>query len=304
MKVNNGFVNLGIMALIVACLAVTSFVGFQMYGQSAKSASAIGTDDQTGQSYQSTCELGTDVTVRGSYVDAKQTGTTGLGGTLYASVDGAAYSTTTTPASVGSVIDYYFLNGSTYHSTVLNDVKTPCAGEMPIEMKLLGNSSLTITVYNQYGTATLSDGGGATNLSLASGESATVKVMLQAQNLKGTQKMRCVLESNSTTKMKEMKLDGFGATPAVRPSFYTVNATKSVTWAYDINSVEGATPVEGYIYMEPKTSQDLSGSMFIIDCYTYEYFLDSVTGQVPFDIEDSQGTKKSIGTYRAVYWID
>ena len=311
MKISNNTL-FGFLALfaIMGMVGLVTFVYYQDASYKAQiDNSGKGTAlDNKGNPTGTTCELGTSVTTKNVAYSKLSSGTS-ASGTWYAATwdasanqNSAIFSTTVTPTNVGDNMVFYLLNATTYHSGYITKV-TPCAASNDIQVPLLANTSLTMTVYNKDGTAALTASGGANNMTLSSGQTANAKITLEAQDKKGTQKMRCVLEESNKTKTDKMELTGLpGVTEAAMPKFYSA-AANSATYAYDIDSVEGVDAAEGHIYMAPADGMDLSGSNFKVTCYTYEWFIKSTTGKLTFDIEDGS-TMKSIGVYTGTYYID
>jgi hypothetical protein len=293
-----------LVALIGAAVIVSVFYGGQIL-HPATGSIASSTDTNTGLTTNNNCNTNTPIDIDESAIDAKATGTS-VGGTWMSSSNGLAGPFNTyTNAPVNSKETFFLQNATTYHSGVTTEQTIGCISPFKVQLNLLANTTLTIKVKNPDTNSAMNQNGGASNATVTSGASLTMPLTLNAEDQKGTQKMRCVLETNATSKVSKMTLDGFGAVSGASvPQTYSPMATSSREWAFDVNSIEGAQSQAGDIFMSPMTQQTLAGSKFKITCYTYEYFKDSTTGAVVFGIEDSLGNIKSIATYNATYYID
>ena len=67
-----------------------------------------------------------------------------------------------------------------------------------------------------------------------------------------------------------------------------------------LNAVTGAVSPEGTVAIQSASAKTIAGSKLYITCYTKEYFVDTQTGKVSYDVEDSLGTLKSIANYQYV----
>jgi len=252
---------LAVVTSVVWAMGGLSFVG--MASPLAAKPAAQGQPITPSGEASSVCNADTPVTISVVGQDALQPGT-GTSGTVYISrktapgVAGTKFSTSTSAAQ-GEYVDIFVQNGTGYHSAVVRDVYLqPCKTTPIVQVPMYANSSLTMSVWNSLGTAVLTNGGGANNATASSGETLTLKVRLQAQNLKSTDDLRCVLESNSATKMQEMSLVGFpGVVKSSErvPTAYTPLATTSATWVYDLSAITGSAPVEGFMVLQPKSGQ-------------------------------------------------
>lgn len=237
----------------------------------------------------------TTETVAGS--DAQNPGTV-VSGTTQVSVNGGTFvsddfSISTSP---GEVLDILVLNGTTYHNTVLKKT-VPNAVTDRIDAKLFRNATVTVTAYDQF--TSLDASGASSNASIASGESKNLDIYLQGTTEQSTQDMICIVETSDNTKVEEVILAGAGATKTSRgkPSAYTLLGTSSSVWVYDMAPIDSSAKRQYTLTIKSKAGQDASSSQFKIACLTKEHFLDSRTGKLMYDVEDTSGTAKSMASY-------
>jgi hypothetical protein len=232
-------------------------------------------------------------------VDALSPGTT-VGSISYTSVNGGPFVTGITTASQGDTLAILLVNGTTYHSVSIPSNTVP-AGKTTdvITANFYANASVSITVFNTNGVA-ITNNGGATNQTVATGGAYNMNVRLDGQDKKSTQDMRCVLESSDGSKADTVTLSGLGASyiGMAKPSSYTLAGANSQVWVYDISPITGATSSSGTIAVTSKTSQSLTGTKVIMQCFTKEYYIDSTTGKVAYGMEDSLGNLKSWASYK------
>lgn len=224
---------------------------------------------------------------------------TAVSGTTQVSVDGGSFTSDdfSISTSPGEVLDILVLNGTTYHNTVLLDQVTPDAVTARVNARLYKNATVTLTVYDQF---TLLDASGAlTNASIGSSEVKNLDVYMQGTSDQSTQDMVCVVETSDNTKVEEVILAGPGASKSSRgkPSSYTLLGTSSSVWTYDVAPIDSSAKKQYTLTIKSKSGQDASSTQFKVACYTKENFLDSRTGTLMYDIEDSQGTAKSMAVY-------
>lgn len=230
-------------------------------------------------------------------IDALSPGTS-VSGTNYVGVDGGSLKTGVTSVSGGQKLELLVSNGTTYHNAYVPTLTVPSATTFYPEVKLKGNATITMTVFNTNNVVMDADGA-ATNQTVASGGAYNLQIRLDGQDKKSTQDMVCILESNNNTAMDKMTLSGLGASYVgmSKPSSYSLLGSNSAIWVYSVPAIEGAVSPTGTIGIQSKAGKTLAGSEFKITCRTKEYFIDSITGKVVYDIEDSSGTAKSMATY-------
>lgn len=258
----------------------------------------FGGDNDNGGSGTTVITAATTETIAGS--DAMNPGTV-VSGTTSVSVNGGTFVTDdfSVSTSPGEALEILVVNNTAYHNAVLTKT-VPNAVTDRIDAKLYKNATVTITVYDQF--TSLDASGASSNATMASGESKNLDVYLQGTTEQSTQDMVCVVETSDNTKVEEVILAGAGATKTTRgkPSSYTLLGTSSSVWVYDMAPIDSSAKKSYTLTIKSKAGQDASSTQFKVACLTKEHFLDSRTGKLAYDIEDSSGTLKSMASYSFV----
>jgi hypothetical protein len=231
---------------------------------------------------------------------------TAVSGTQWVSINSKnSYKASVTSASPYDTVNVLFVNNTAYHNVLIENYKLNGNIAPAIEVKALGNASITMTVFNT-NNQVMDANGASTNQSASTGGSYNMQIRLDGQDKKSTQGMLCILESSDGTKADKMTLNGFGATflNSNKPASYSLIGSTSAIWVYDVPAIEGAVSPTGTIGITSKTGQDLSGTSFQITCRTKEYFVDATSGEVVYGIEDSTGTAKSMASYSFKDYFD
>ncbi len=297
MKVRGAGNGVVVTVLILLLIAVVGFGSWLVAKQNIQ-GTTIGTaiNPQTGATTQPIITSSTTLSLGG--VDKAQTGIS-VGVTPYIAVGNNPFKTGITSASQGQKLKILFVNNTQYHNAYISDYTVPAVASDVITAQLNKNASIVMKWYNSDGTNLLTNGGGAVNQTVSTGGAYTMKFTIDGQDQASTQDMRCILESSDATKAEKMVLSGFGAVDKgqSKPNWYTLSGVNAGVWVFDIAPISGAGTTVGSIYISSKTGQSLAGTTAKISCYTKEYFLDSYTGTVSYDVEDSRGNLQSIASY-------
>lgn len=245
-----------------------------------------------------------------SYVgyDALNTGTNVVVSTKTKVNDGV-FSSSVTQSAAGADLQVLLINNTDYHDQLFTDLKVPCSSEdFRIERGLLKNTSGTtqlLTVMNSPDGNLMTNGGGATNQTMASGDAPTLTMNFQGVDKASTNDMVCILESSNSTEMDEILLNGQGAIKSSKgkPSFYSLDSVRSEIWVYEVPAITGVGNRVFSFTPKSASGKDVSRGKFIIDCFGKRWFLDPL-GDVRYDIQDSQGTQKSINHYQFTGFFD
>ena len=277
---------------VIALVLILALIGAKTFGFLPQTALGTGVESPAG-SGQYLATGATTVTVAG--VDGLQQGTS-VGSTKLASINGAAYVSGFTTASPGNKVDLLLVNGTGYHNAFIKGYVVPAAASDTVPASFNGHGSVTVTVFN---TNNQVIDGSATNQTVATGGSYTMAIRMDGQDKKNTQDMRCILEASNGAKMDKVTLNFPGAVSVgtSKPNWYTLSSSSSEVYVYDIPAIVSSASVSGTIAVTTATAQSLAGTNLIISCNTKEFFLDSTTGKVAFDVEDSLGNKQSIASY-------
>lgn len=237
-------------------------------------------------------------TVAYAAVDKFQPSTTVGSYTQTVFKNGQLQSTAPTTASVGDKLEVLFVNGSTYHSGVASYVVSGGANTVPAQLK--ANGSLTISLRNTNGQVMSNSLTGATNQTstASNGETLDLEIRMNGQNLKSTNDLVLVLETNSSTKydmtatgttlnIKDAKVSSRGV-----PASYSTLAGGAIK-VYEISAFEDGNVNIGTLHLQAKAGQTLANTRFVLTAYSREHFVDPVNG-LQYDIEDSNGVLKSI----------
>jgi hypothetical protein len=234
-------------------------------------------------------------------VDALSEGTS-VGTIRYWSLSGGNFATITEAngLSPNQAVKVLFVNNTGYHNVYLEGLTVPSSPTFPIAVKLYKNSSASITMFNTNGVVTTTTG--TVNQTVAVGGSYNLKMRFDGQDKTSTNPMRCIVETSVGANVSNIVMSGFGAVISPKgvnskPNWYTLAGTGSSVYVYDIQPVIGATSPEGTISISAATAKAISGSRMLITCNTKETFLDTTTGVITHDVEDSVGTVKSIAAY-------
>lgn len=303
-KANSGTVALWILVVVVVLVAF----GGVVYVATGTRQEAIGSPGQTTQS--GTIVL-TNPTPAVSVQDAQQAGTS-VGNTLTVALKDANGNIGSfgAPASTAPGIGFVGLvtNGTTYHNTVVgvnadgtyNPIILTSSFTAPI-LKANKNATVTETMY--YKQVALTNNGGANNITdLGNGVSYSITDEMQANALTNTQDMVCVVEltagNNASTISPVMYA---GKSPEARDisKWYTIAGVNSRTYVFTVAPLSNTNPVDNNLLVTADTSGRFTATSYILkSCFTKEWFTDSRTNLLTYDVADSAGTLKSMAVYK------
>jgi len=221
-----------------------------------------------------------------------QPGTTFTPTTVSVSVEGSSFDDTITQVSGGDRIEI-LAEEALYHSAYIAPMKVPeNRATMIISIPFyLDATAAEIVIYNEENQIA--------DQTASVGASYDLPVRFRGEDLASTQHMRCILEAEDGTLLRELKLTGFGAVfkGTFKPSWHVAMGVDSGFWVYDINPIEGANSVMGSIRITGRAGETLAGTDVGITCYTKDHFIDDFTGKHMYDVEDSQGDLQGISDY-------
>lgn len=206
-----------------------------------------------------------------------------------------AYRTGISSASPNDVLNVLFVNNSGYHNAFVKGLTVKATPSQTESVSMNRNGSVALSLYNTDNSKMSA----TVNQTVVTGGAYNMEVRFDGTDKVNTQDMKCILEASDSTKMDKLSLSGAGATfvGQAKPSAYTLSGVNSAVWVYDVQPIVNAVTVKGTLSASSKTGQSLAGTTAKVTCYTKEYFIDSQSGKVSYDIEDSQGNLKSIATY-------
>jgi len=281
-----------------------------------------GTSTQTSQTGSGTIINTVNPAIQVAGVDKQQTGTTVTSNPAKASTGGGAFATITlgtTTTVPGQTLDLFLTNGTSYHTAYYGkDIQgdanvqqstssisvTPST--FPITVVYNKNATVTENIFNTLGVA-ITNGGGATNqTNNGNGASYTLKDSMSGTSLQSTQDMKCIVEltagvnASTTPAGVTLSLNG-NSIPVVStsiPAWYTPVGTNSRVWIFDVAPLSSAAQVDYSLGLNAlSTGSFTAGNRAIKTCYTKEYFIDPNSGQVTYDVADSNNVVQSIAKY-------
>lgn len=287
-----GAINWGVLALIGVLI-----IGYMMYTAKPATTTITGTQGGTYISTGST-------TLTLSAVDAAQTGVT-VGATTKYSVNGGAYGTgslSLSSLSPGNALNILVVNNTQYHNGVLKGYSVPSAPSDTKTVALDKNASVTEYILAQGTNTVLTNGGGAVNQTVSSGQSVTLKDEMFGTQLASTEALVCIVEatdgSQLTTSPPGVTLNGANPFSTAKPNFYTGTSANSNYYLFNVPALTNSNEVDYSLSVNTAVGKTLSGTKVIKDCYTKENFVDPVTGVLGNDIQDSNGALVSIAHYK------
>ena len=301
---NRGKSNPWMVLLVVGVLAVAGILGYQAMKPGISNQQVIGSD-------QSDNGGSMIVTVNPIYsfagVDAAQPGTVVGVASAKASVNGGAYSTVTagtTTAVPGQVVDLLLVNTTVYHSQKVEGVKiTP--GVFPLAASFNKNGTVSQNMYSTTGLVITNNATTGTNQSaLGDGVSYNFKFETYGAALTNTQDLTCVVEVTNGTSLTSnpvgVTIDGAAPKSTATPSWYAPVGTSSRVFLFDMPAVTSTMQTHNMAVNVLSTESIDATSKIIKRCYSKEYFIDSATGKLAYDVADSQGTLQSIQMFQYV----
>lgn len=280
---------------VVALVALLAVIGLKVFGflpQTALGGTTVDNGIAPG-TYLATGS--TTLSIAG--VDAFNQGTS-VGSSSRISTNGAAFTSGVTTASPGNKLSILLINNSIagYHNAYIPSHTVPAAATDVIPVTFNKNASVTITIFNTNNQVI--DGVG-TNQTVAAGGTYTMAVRMDGTADASTQDMNCIFESNNGTASDKVTFSVPGAQyiGTSKPNWYTLEGTNSEVWVYKMPPIADAASVSGTIQITSATGKNLDNGALKMSCYTYDFFLDSATGKVAYDVEDSLGALQSMASY-------
>ena len=208
-----------------------------------------------------------------------------------------------TTAVPGQKIDFLIANGTSYHSTILKGLQIN-AGSFPYSVQFDKNASMTENVYTTTGVVLASGTQNQTNL--GNGASYNFKDEMTAGALTSTNDMVCVIEieagNNASVTPIGATLALNGANIALKstskPVWYSVLGTNSNVYLFDVPAISTTATQTFTIGLNAKSTGAFTATTRAVKgCYTKEHFIDPNTGELSYDVADSNGAMKSMALY-------
>lgn len=232
-------------------------------------------------------------------------------GTAIGAYNGAGAYTT---ALIGTRYDAIITNSTAYHSAFIRNHLVTNSPDGLAGLAYGNATGATLTVFTDTSGLVLTNSatGGAQNQSATiAGALYNHKIVIQGQTYKSTSDMRCVAELSSRTNTSTIALSGTSVTPSnyagtsvvngqtqpgasgwtTMPRFYSPGSSAITTW-FDVPRVDNNNQATLLLAVQSVGTQKLSGDTGKFTCFGKEFFQDAYTGQVAYDIVDSQGNAK------------
>lgn len=285
--------------IFLSVLVIAVVVVLVVFLKPAQLSAVGGSNPTTGQPTNSIITSSTALTF--SAVDKGNAGTA-VGTTNQIRVNTAPYTTGITTASQGDSLKVLMVNNTGYHNGYVEHVVAGKTTDSVVG-QLNKNASITITVFNQNNNVMDTTN---YNQTVATGGSYTLAVAVDGQDKASTQDMVCILDESATSKTDKVQLTGLGAVSAgtAVPKWYSLQGATSAVWVYNVAPISGAGRNTGSIIVQSASGQSLAGTSLKLTCATKEYFLDSYTGEVAYDVADSQGTAKYMASYTKTLYFN
>lgn len=290
MAKTSALVALGAIALIV----IAALASYAMF---FKTSQTIGPQTSTGSGGAGTY-ISTGATTLRYAISDEITGAAVIADTVTQQGGTGPYEKSITTGSPGDKISVMLnASGAGYHAAYIPSYTVPNAPVSTQTVKMKANGTVTIDIFNT-DSVKMTNGGGATNQTATSGATYNLRIRMTGTSNKDTGPMRCILEGEVGVNISRIELTGFGAVKQTvgKPNSYTLLGSGSSVYIYDIDPIVGAAAPEGNLVVISNTAKTLQGSRIKVMCKTKDYFVDSNTGLVVFDIEDSAGTDKSMNS--------
>jgi len=229
---------------------------------------------------------------------------TAVGVTKMASINDGQWISAPTTGTTGDKMTVLFTNNTAYHNAVLKDVVLS-GGANNVIGNLYGVATVTITAFNG-NNAVLTNGGGV-NQTVTTGGAYNMDVRFDGQDTKSTSDMVCIVEGSDATKISSVKLLGAtGEFPKYSrgvSGIYSAGAG-SLVQAYEVPAIVGALSQHYTLYVASVSGQTMAGKYVKLSCLSKENFIDTISGTLMYDIQDSIGTgAKYISDYNATYYF-
>lgn len=323
----------GVILVVLLSLILVGGVGFGVYYFAGNSQNTLSGSDQNIDGSGITL-VTTDPVIQIAGTDLQQGGTAVTGSAQVATNGNGFTSATlgTTTAKVGQTLDILIVNNTAYHNayygkdvsgddnvvqkdangdTVANSINVK-PGTFPIGVKFNKNGSLaTDNIYSTTGVV-MTTGGATNQTDLGNGASYNFKNEMAMGSLLSTQDMSCVVEVTAGVNLTApngitMSLNGANIAPKLtaRPQWYTlVGGVDSVVYVFDVPALSSTATQQFYIGVNTKSTGRLPATSSVIrTCYTKEYFIDSQTGKVAYDVADSLNAIKSMASYTKRFYF-
>ena len=241
--------------------------------------------------------------------DAQQPGTAvATTGSKY-QINGAGFKAVTlgtTTAIPGQTIDLFLVNGTQYHNQVVQNLPVK-VDTFPVKVAFNKNATVTENIYTTTGLVITNGGGAQNQTDLGNGKSYNLKDEMGVDSLTSTQDMVCIIEltsGNNASTSSPVTYGGQQPYSTSKPQWYTPAGVNSNVYLFNMPAISDTQTRTNTIQLTAKSDgRFIATSSMIKTCETKEWFVDPVSGKLTYDIADSQGTLKSMASYKYVVYF-
>jgi len=200
----------------------------------------------------------------------------------------------------GQTLSLLLVNNTLYHNAKVDPFKVESTS-FPVTVYLNKNASVTENIYNTVGLV-MTNGGGATNqTALGNGATYNFKDSMSGTSLASTQDMICVVEVEEGANVSTtagVTYDGKAPISTAKPSWYTLLGSGSNVYLFEVPALDSGAEVTRNLQIVNSATKCFSPLKSVKKtCYTKEYFIDSNSGKIVYDVADSDGNLKSMAQY-------
>ena len=214
-----------------------------------------------------------------------------------------------TGTAVPGQTDNFLINATGYHSApIYNVLITPSI--FPYTLQLNKNASVTEVVFYPYSGLNIVNAGGVSSGNItnigSNGAAYQLNDNMYGTTQTSTQDMLCLVEVTDGVNVTSTgaQLTGTGVVPDSQytnsiPAWYTPAGVNSRVWGFDVPAITSSTATPLTLTIQTLTTKSMVlGDKVIKTCYTKEYIVDSKTGQITYEVADSQtNAVGSLGKY-------
>jgi len=200
------------------------------------------------------------------------------------------------------------LSNSTSYIDVTTSEKTLGCGVNPINAEMYANTTATVTLKNDAGTATLTNAatGGAVNASaIGLGGSAIYPVELKGIDRKSTGKLTYVVELGTDANVSSVTLSDSNGNPVKKlssvPSGLTVSGNNLYRVAFEIPSINGAVKKVYNLAVQAASQKAITGAVYTT-FYVNQPFVQP-DGSFSNGVSDTDGNTKYMDNYGYNFFV-
>jgi hypothetical protein len=244
--------------IVIAVLAMLAVLMYAVFFR-ATPASTVPTIPGTNIPSSSTCAIQAVATAP-TATDALNPGTSIGGLVTYYAKNGVYVGTTAPTVSKGDKVK--FLTGNATTVDQIGDEYTIDCGANAKEVKLKSFSNASISVFSNIGTGVLTNAaaGGDVNESISTSV-LNWKVTMTGNDKKSTGKMLAIIELSIPANVSSVTMDGKSSIAV--PNGHTRVLTNGYAAAFELDAIDGATPVNHNIQVVSSNGRAIAGVVYL-----------------------------------------